>query len=136
MGSEQIENEDDLLYSGTAQNAVSLDIITPEHTRKTIPGQFLLFGGKSLLVNTTERISSSTFLAAQHNDVLLIGEVCACEETDRLWIIRINVKYTLTNLQSLIRLRSALLGSAGQDLELEYASASRRDSFPVALLHQ
>ncbi len=129
MRSEQIENEYDPSCYDAARGPVNLDIITPEGTRRAIPGLFLLFGGKSLIVNTSERISSATFLAAQYEDVLFVGEVCACDkDTDRLWTIRINVKYTLTGMQTLMRVRRALLDGPGDDLELEHASVLRRES--------
>ncbi len=137
MRSEQIENEYDPSCCDAARGPVNLDVITSEGTRRAIPGLFLLFGGKSLIVNTSERISPATCLAAQYEDVLFVGEVCACdEETDRLWTVRINVKYTLTSLQSLTRLRSALLGSSGVLPDEDHVSScllhhSRRCSVPI-----
>lgn len=75
-------------------------------------GTLRMFGGKALILSTSERIAPSTAVSIEHNDILFVGEVVACDkERDASWKARIKVEHTLTSLESLMRLRSALLGS-------------------------
>jgi hypothetical protein len=137
MDCKQIEDRYDPSCCAPESAPVSLDVVTSDCSRRAIPGVFRLFDGKSLIVNTTERISPSSSVAAQSDDVLFVGEVLACEqETDMCWVVRIRVKHTLSSLQSLMRLHNALLGGPGPDLEVEHADLLRRESADSRLLHK
>jgi hypothetical protein len=63
-------------------------------------------------------------LSVEHSDVLFVGEVIGSERSENnFWNTRIKVKHTLTCLQSLVRLRSALLGESNSvALDLERAA--------------
>lgn len=99
---------------GSATEPVSLEFISGDGTRRPITGAVHVFKAESLIISSRDRIFPSAVVAAQYNDVLLIGEVLSCNsELDSSWIIRIKVRHMLTGLQSLIRLRSALFGETG-----------------------
>lgn len=98
----------------SATEPVSLEFISGDGTHRPITGAVHVFKAESLIISSTDRIFPSAIVAAQYNDVLLIGEVLACSrELDSSWIIRIRVRRMLRGLQTLMRLRSALLGETG-----------------------
>ncbi|HSU57817.1 MAG TPA: hypothetical protein VLI55_00775 [Bryobacteraceae bacterium] len=105
---EQLESQC-VLDSNDATEPVNVETVLPDGNRRAVRGIFRGFRGDWLSICTAERIALSTAAAVQYNNALFIGEVLACREMDAAWIIRIKVKRMLTNLQSLMRLRSALL---------------------------
>jgi hypothetical protein len=137
MDPEQIENRDNPSCCVPQSAPITVDIVTRDGIPRAIPGLFRLFGSKWLILNTSEPISLSSSVAAQYKDVLFAGEVVACDkETDMCWTVRIRVKHTLTSLQSLMRLRSALFGVPSADLEMEHAQVLRRESADSRLLYK
>jgi len=97
--------------SNAATGPINIEIVVPDGTRRAISGAFVKFNGQLLVVSTTERISSPMVAAVQYGGLLFLGEVLACfSGTGACWAVRIKVKYTLTGLQSLARLRRAVIG--------------------------
>jgi hypothetical protein len=93
-----------------AVERVRIEIVAPDGSRRAITGSFRMFAAKVLLVSTTEPVAASTAVSVEHNDMLFIGEVAGSEtQADSSFTMRISVKHTLTNLQSLMNLRGALL---------------------------
>ena len=100
-------------HSDTAGDPVKIEIVSCDGGRRTIDGAFGPSTSGWLSLRVSERIAPSTAVSVEHDDVLLVGEVAASEqEEDGSWRLRIQVKHKLTNLQSLMLLRSALLGRA------------------------
>ena len=91
---------------------VRIEAVVSDGTRRVMTGCLQMFAGRALFVRTGERISPSTAVSVECSDVLFIGEVAACgQDTASSWKLRIAVKHTLTHLQSLMNLRTALLGA-------------------------
>jgi hypothetical protein len=72
--------------------------------------------GKRLTLNSDERIPLCAVVSVERNDTLFLGEVItSVPATDGCWRSEIKVDQILTGLQSLMNLRSHLLGEgAGQ----------------------
>lgn len=101
-------------------------LTTPDNTgtieiKNTVTGEVqrvaCLFGGvqgKRLQLETNERIPVSTTLSVEYNDALFLGEVVVCtQHAGSRWQLEINIEQILTGLQSLVTLRSRLLGETG-----------------------
>jgi hypothetical protein len=101
-----------------------VEIVSSDGTRRSISSTFVVFRSESLIINTQERLVPSTALSVEHSDVLFIGEMIGPERGENnSWSRRIKVKHTLNSLQSLMRLRSALLGESNSvALDLERVS--------------
>ena len=91
---------------------VKVEIISAEGDRRIINGVWQQLLGELLFLDTSELVPSRTAVTIEREGVLFIGEVTVCERLpDPFWRLRIAVKHKLTSLQSLMRLRSALLYS-------------------------
>ena len=66
--------------------------------------------GKRLILEVSEPLPASAAVTVEYNDALFLGEVLICRETNGLCKVEIKVEQILTGLQSLIALRSRLLG--------------------------
>ena len=66
--------------------------------------------GKCLLLEANEPIPASLAVTVEYNDALFLGEVIICAKINGVWKVEIKVEQILTGLQSLITLRSRLLG--------------------------
>lgn len=67
--------------------------------------------GKRLIMQSCERISMSTPVSVEYNDAMFLGEVMLCKATaDGHYHVEIFVEQILTGLQSLMALRTGLLG--------------------------
>ncbi|MDQ2839826.1 MAG: hypothetical protein M3Y72_02050 [Acidobacteriota bacterium] len=92
-------------------DSVNVEFIEAEGTKMAIPGAFRSFTSRCLTLTTREPIAVFLAVSAEYNDTLFVGEVIACgEESYASFRVEIDVKHTLTSLQSLIRLRTELLG--------------------------
>jgi hypothetical protein len=91
-------------------NSVTVEIISENGMeRRRIPSILQTVANKCLNLTTSERLTTSTAVAVEHNDVLFIGEVIRCTPgaADQ-WEISVKVAHTLTSLQSLMILRAEL----------------------------
>jgi hypothetical protein len=94
-----------------ASNAVKIEVRCSESTRRIIEGEFERFTSRWLFLDAKERVSPSSVVSVEHGDVLLVGEVVACQTSeDGSWRLKIQVKHKLTRIQSLTTFRDALLG--------------------------
>jgi hypothetical protein len=82
--------------------------------------------GKRLELETQERIPACTAVAVEYNDALFLGEVVACtEDCAGRWHVQVNVEQVLTGLQSLVNLRSRLMGESLSPVPIVPAVAAR-----------
>ena len=79
--------------------------------RTKVPCSFQNLEGKRLTVQSSEKLALSTTVSVEYNDALFLGEVMNCSrQTAEGWQVEIKVEQILTGLQSLMALRSQLLG--------------------------
>jgi hypothetical protein len=77
--------------------------------QRKIVAMFHSFAGRMLRLNIDERLTASTAVGVEYNDILFIGEVLTCTPTTGdQWTADVKVAHTLTGLQSLMRLRAQL----------------------------
>lgn len=80
-------------------------------TKISIPCTFQGMQNKRLILEAQERLSISAAVSVQYNDAMFLGEVMTCRrETAGAWCLEIKVEQILTGLESLMALRSRLLG--------------------------
>lgn len=65
---------------------------------------------KRLELETDEPLSPSLAVTVRYNDALFLGEIMVCAETRDAWRVEVAVEQVLSGLQSLLMLRSHLLG--------------------------
>ena len=76
-----------------------------------IPCTFEGMDGKVLRLEAPERISLSAPVSVEYSDAMFLGEVVSCRSAvGGNWELDIKVDQILTGLQSLMTLRSQLLG--------------------------
>lgn len=86
---------------------------------QAIPCFYEEIQGKRLTLEVSAPLLLSTAVTVEYNDALFLGEVLNCCKTDNLWKVEIKVEQILTGLQSLIALRTRLLGeSTSQSLQM------------------
>ena len=97
----------------------------PSATRR-MPCEFRGVQGNRLTLGVSQRISPFATLSVEYDDVLFLGEVVACTQdyADR-WSVEIVIEQMLNGLQSLVTLRSRLLGESVPAPQSLPASASR-----------
>jgi hypothetical protein len=67
--------------------------------------------GKRMLLEAGQRLPTSTAVSIEYNDAMFLGEVVACTSgTGSSWQVEVKIEQILTGLQSLVALRSRLLG--------------------------
>lgn len=67
--------------------------------------------GKRLLLEAGQKVPASTAVSIEYNDAMFLGEVIACTSTPGAsWRVEVKVEQILTGLQSLMALRTRLLG--------------------------
>ena len=80
-----------------------------------MPCSFQGSEGKRLSLQASEPVPVSSAVSVEFNDVLFLGEVVACTgEVNRACNVEIKVEQVLSGLQSLMALRSRLLGEGMQ----------------------
>ncbi len=77
-----------------------------------IPCFFGEVQGKRLLVEGQRALPSGATVTVEFDDALFLGEVVLCKEISDSWTFEIKVEQVLSGLQSLMALRSQLLGDA------------------------
>jgi len=83
----------------------------PDGTKRCVPCQFQGFEGKRLSLQASEPVPVSSAVSVEFNDALFLGEVVASNgEPNRAFDIEVKVEQVLSGLQSLMALRSRLLG--------------------------
>ncbi len=79
--------------------------------RTSVPCTFQGMNGKRLFLEAGQRLAASTAVSVEYNDAMFLGEVIACTSGhDSSWRVEIKIEQILTGLQSLVALRSRLLG--------------------------
>lgn len=79
--------------------------------RISVPCTFQGMQGKRLLLEASQRLSTSTAVSVEYNDAMFLGEVIICSSDAKgSWHVEVKVEQILTGLQSLVGLRSRLLG--------------------------
>ena len=110
MNIENIEDSYSLHQKDCSSDSVDIEIVLSNSAKRKIAGRLGQFTGHWLFLDVNERIASSAAVCVAHGDILIIGEVLACQPAeDGSWQVRVEVKHTLTNLQSLMHLRAALV---------------------------
>jgi hypothetical protein len=66
--------------------------------------------GKCLFLRAEKPIPAWQTVTVEYNDTLFLGEVVICAKVNDAWKVEVKVEQILTGLQSLITLRSRLLG--------------------------
>lgn len=79
-------------------------------TRTSVACTFQEMQGKRMHLEAAQRLTISSPVSVECNDAMFLGEVIACSPVAGSWHIEIKVKQILTGLQSLVALRSRLLG--------------------------
>jgi len=80
-------------------------------TNISVPCTFQGMQNKRLILEAQERLSISAAVSVQYNDAMFLGEVMTCRrETGGAWCLEVKVEQILTGLESLMALRSRLLG--------------------------
>ncbi len=98
----------------------------PGEPKRSIPCVFQGLEGKRLLLQANEPIRLATTASVEFNDAMFLGEVIACDEAaNDGWNLELKVEHVLSGLQSLMALRSQLLGEPMSPVA-ELASAFAR----------
>jgi hypothetical protein len=102
----------DIFSAGHAPSAkIQLAIAEADGTKRTVPCLFQGLEGKRLAVQASEPLPLSTAVSVEFNDALFLGEVAACKGgLNQSCEVEIKVEQILSGLQSLMALRSRLLG--------------------------
>lgn len=80
-------------------------------TKTSIACTFEGMQGKRLLLEAGQKLPVSTAVSIEYNDAMFLGEVVTCTAASGpLWHLEVKVEQILTGLQSLVALRSRLLG--------------------------
>jgi len=83
----------------------------PNGSKHEVPCTFGGMDGKTLRVESPERISLSAPVSVEYSDAMFLGEVVSCHSgSGNNFELNIKVDQILTGLQSLCLLRSQLLG--------------------------
>lgn len=83
----------------------------PDGKKHTVPCSFQGSEGKRLVLQANESLPLSSAVSVEFNDALFLGEVVACSGgVNKSCDIEIEVEQILSGLQSLMALRSHLLG--------------------------
>jgi hypothetical protein len=108
----------------------TLSVLSESIERAQLPCVFVNFTSRNLIVHTDTRITPSSPVTVEYEDVLFLGEVSQSVLEDGYYSHEVRVQERLTGLQSLLRLRSALLGTESR----EHALSSREVSRPFRRL--
>ena len=68
--------------------------------------------GKRLLAEAQSALPSGSTVTVEYDDKLFLGEVVVCKASADSWSFEIKVEQVLSGLQSLMALRSQLLGES------------------------
>lgn len=103
-------------HAEDAPSAV-IELALPDSSgrKRIVPCLFQGSEGKRLSLQASEPIPVPSAVSVEFNDALFLGEVVACTgEVNRACNVEIKVEQVLSGLQSLMALRSRLLGEGMQ----------------------
>jgi PilZ domain len=83
--------------------------------REALPATIVDASGGGVLLRTPQPIALGTAVRIDGIDILLLGEVCRCEQGREESRVAVQVRHCLAGLRELERLNHALLGTAMQD---------------------
>lgn len=94
------------------QPSVIIRIASPSNpsAKHEYPSTFVEMQGKRLIVDVNEPVSVSAAITVECDDAMFLGEVAAVTEMNGRYQVEISVEQVLSGLQSLMALRSQLLG--------------------------
>ncbi len=104
-------------FSGDDAPSAVIQLASPDSSgnKRLVPCSFHGSEGKRLSLQANEAIPVSTAVSVEFNDALFLGEVVACAANpNNICEIEIKIEQILTGLQSLMALRSHLLGEGLQ----------------------
>ncbi len=83
--------------------------------REQLPCTVCGLVGKRLRLQSKQRLALSVAASVEHDDAMFLGEVMSCTSLPSgYWQVELQVEQMLTGLQSLLALRSRLLGETGE----------------------
>ncbi|MGI8962324.1 MAG: hypothetical protein ACR2IV_21715 [Bryobacteraceae bacterium] len=92
---------------------------------------FHSFAGQRLTLTIGERLTASTAVGVEYDDVLFVGEVISCTPgAGDQWTIDIEVAHTLTGIESLMRLR-AQLDECQAPIRPAFALVAKKSPVPI-----
>lgn len=95
---------------------------TASGARQFVNCTFDGLNGKRLEVTCEQRVQPGEAIQVEYNDAMFLGEVLASSHNvDDSWHLEIKVEQILTGLQSLVNLRSRLLGEPVRELSPLFA---------------
>lgn len=98
-------------FENRSQTAVIQVATGGSETRISVPCTFQGMQGKRLLLEAGQRLPASAAVSVEYSDAMFLGEVITCTAgPGTSWHLEIKVEQILTGLQSLVALRSRLLG--------------------------
>lgn len=86
---------------------VTLTVLTDQ---SSLASTVLNLSGSGLLLRIPKPLACGTPVSVAGNDILLLGEVCRCEEVPAAWRVAILVRHSLRGLLELDRLNRRLMG--------------------------
>jgi hypothetical protein len=96
----------------------ALTVLSAEGPISSFPCTLSDLRAYSLLVLTNTQIRPGQLITVEYDDILFLGEARQCLMQDGRYITKVQISERITGLQSLMRLRSALL-----DLDRAYVPA-------------
>jgi hypothetical protein len=97
-------------------------------SKEGLPSLFVEMHGKRLIVDVKDAIAVSAAVTVECDDAMFLGEVAAVTEQNGRYQVEISVEQVLSGLQSLLALRSQLLGESAPAAR----TAMRASEFQVA----
>ena len=92
---------------------IQISASQPGGARRSEPCVFRELKGKRLFVELGEPLRATQAVSVEYNDAMFLGEVLGCQPVNNGdFQIEVKVEQILTGLQSLMVLRSRLLGEA------------------------
>jgi hypothetical protein len=79
-------------------------------SKEGFPSRFVEMQGKRLIVDVQDPIAISAAVTIECDDAMFLGEVVAVTEQNGRYHVEVSVEQVLSGLQSLMALRSQLLG--------------------------
>ncbi|HLH38031.1 MAG TPA: PilZ domain-containing protein [Bryobacteraceae bacterium] len=80
-------------------------------TKNLITARVADISGSGLLLVTSRPIPVDSPVRIEAQDILLLGEVCRCQDDGGQWRVAVQVRHSLSGLKKLERLNRALMGS-------------------------
>ena len=104
-------------FANQRASVIHLPAGGPTGERRDISASFEAFENRHLSLGATEPVPLSTIVSVEYDDAMFLGEVIACfSDAENHWKLEVKVEQVLNGLQSLMRLRSSLLGEPAPSL--------------------